>query len=280
MSLRILDDLDAAATRVETPCGEGSVVWRVWNAGAGDPLVLLHGGSGSWRHWVRQIPRFAATRCVIAPDLPGLGDSDPPEEPGDPPSVARSVLAGLPAVLGGQRADMAGFSYGAIVAGLVTAEAGGALRSLLTAGAGAVGVPRHPVVLTKIRDKEGAARIAAHRANLATMMIADPAAIDELAVEIQERNTVLGRFRSRSFANSTLLTDALARTALPVCSLWGARDQIAAERVGERIAAVLRARPDARTGRIPGAGHWVMYEAPDAFDVAMRDFLAAARRGD
>lgn len=276
--MEFLDRLDASATRRETPCGDGTMVWRCWNEAAGRPLVLLHGGSGSWRHWVRQIPRFAATRCVIAPDLAGLGDSDPPEEPGDPPTVARSVVAGLRQVLGGQRADLAGFSYGAIVAGLVAAEAGDGLRSLLTAGAGAVGVPRHPVVLTKIRDKEGAALIAAHRANLATMMIADPAVIDDLAVGIQELNTVLGRFRSRSFANSTLLTDALARTTLPVCSLWGGRDQIAANRIGERIAAVLRVRPDAVTGRIPGAGHWVMYEAPDAFGAAMDDFLAGAAR--
>jgi pimeloyl-ACP methyl ester carboxylesterase len=227
---------------------------------------------------VRQIPRFAATRCVIAPDLPGLGDSDPPEDPGDPPTVARSVVAGLRRLLDGQRADLAGFSYGAIVAGLVAAEMSDGLRALLTAGAGAVGVPRHPVVLTKIRDKEGAARIAAHRANLASMMIADPAGIDDLAVEIQELNTVLGRFRSRSFANSTLLKDALARTTLPVCAVWGERDQIAADRVGDRIAAVRQARPDALTGRIPGAGHWVMYEAPDAFDAAMEGFLAGAAR--
>lgn len=278
-SVRILDELDAAALRRETPSGDGMMVWRIWNASAGDPLVLLHGGSGSWRHWVRQIPRLAATRCVIAADLPGLGDSALPEEPHDPPNVARVTAAGLRELLGGARADLAGFSYGAMIAGLVAAELGPALRSLLTAGAGALGVPRYPVVLQKIRDKEGQARIDAHRANLAAMMLADPARIDALAVAVQEVNTMLGRYRSRGFANSTLLKDALARTALPLCALWGECDQVALGRVGERMAAVRAARADAITATIQGAGHWVMYDAPEGFDTAMLRFHAGLARG-
>jgi pimeloyl-ACP methyl ester carboxylesterase len=71
--------LDAAATRMETPTGAGNMVWRSW--GSGPVLVLLHGGSGSWRHWVRNIEYFARDRRVIAPDLPGLGESDMPELP-------------------------------------------------------------------------------------------------------------------------------------------------------------------------------------------------------
>ncbi len=48
-----LNRLDAAATRQETQLGTGRMVWRSW--GSGPALVLLHGGSGSWRHWVRNI---------------------------------------------------------------------------------------------------------------------------------------------------------------------------------------------------------------------------------
>ena len=36
----ILNRLDASAERLETPCGDGRMVWRVW--GAGRPLVLLN----------------------------------------------------------------------------------------------------------------------------------------------------------------------------------------------------------------------------------------------
>ena len=46
----IINRLDAFSERRDTPCGEGTMVWRAW--GGGVPLVLLHGGFGSWTHWI------------------------------------------------------------------------------------------------------------------------------------------------------------------------------------------------------------------------------------
>jgi pimeloyl-ACP methyl ester carboxylesterase len=270
--MQILDELDAAATRMETPCGEGSMVWRIWNAGAGSPLVLLHGGTGTWRHWVRQIPRFAATRTVIAPDLPGLGDSAMPPEPHDPVHVGRIVAAALPAVVGNALPDLVGFSFGSNVAGQA-AGAGAALRSVVLLGAGSLGIDRNPVPLQKIRDKQGEERRAAHRFNLNSLMIADPAKIDDLAIAIQDINTVLARFRSRGFANAGMLRDALARTRMPLKVIWGEQDQVAVGHIPGRIEVVRSVRPDAAAAVIPGAGHWTMYEAPEAFDAALEGFL-------
>jgi formiminoglutamase len=50
------------------------MVWRRW--GRGSPLVLLHGGTGSWRHWAGNIAALAEHYQVYAADAPGLGDSD------------------------------------------------------------------------------------------------------------------------------------------------------------------------------------------------------------
>ena len=64
--------LDRAAVH-ETPCGDGTMVWHTWGAGA--PLVMLHGGSGSWAHWLRNIGTVvAAGRMACVPDLPGFGE--------------------------------------------------------------------------------------------------------------------------------------------------------------------------------------------------------------
>ena len=63
----------ASARRVT----EGDVVWHIW--GTGYPLVLFHGGTGSWFHWVRNVEALARDFMVIAADLPGSGDVKPAE---------------------------------------------------------------------------------------------------------------------------------------------------------------------------------------------------------
>jgi pimeloyl-ACP methyl ester carboxylesterase len=50
-------------------------------SGRGAPILLLHGLSGRWQHWLENIPRFATERRVVAVDLPGFGRSQLPLEP-------------------------------------------------------------------------------------------------------------------------------------------------------------------------------------------------------
>ena len=72
----IVAAFEERSRRFETPCGEGRIVWRVW--GSGPPLLLTHGGGGSWLHWIRNIDALAQERTVWAVDLPGYGDSAMP----------------------------------------------------------------------------------------------------------------------------------------------------------------------------------------------------------
>src|SRR5215207_9849807 len=117
--------LEARARRHETPCGDGAVVWREWGppgGGAERPLVLFHGGSGSWRHWARNVGRLSADRRLLCPDLPGLGLSAMPPDAASPVPIAAVVRAGLAQALGdGADYDLAGFSFGALIAGHVAA---------------------------------------------------------------------------------------------------------------------------------------------------------------
>jgi hypothetical protein len=48
-----VEGVAAEARMFETPCGDGDMVWHVW--GDGPPLVLFHGGYGSWTHWIRKV---------------------------------------------------------------------------------------------------------------------------------------------------------------------------------------------------------------------------------
>lgn len=269
----ILGRLEDAARRIETPCDQGRMLWHTW--GAGPALVLLHGGTGSWRHWVRNIPYFAPRRLVVAADLPGLGESDMPPRPDDPSDSAALLARGLDQVIGREtRYDLAGFSYGGVVGGCLAAQDRPRVRSLTIVGSGGIGLPRGRTDLVKARHLEGDARVAAHRTNLARLMIADPARIDDLALTIQDWNTRHSRLKSSPVSRGTFLRDALAAVCCQVNGIWGSRDAPSLPDIAAREAALRALRPGLRFRVIEGAGHWLAYEAADAFNATLDALLA------
>jgi 2-hydroxy-6-oxonona-2,4-dienedioate hydrolase len=114
-----------------------------------------------------------------------------------------------------------------------------------------------------------------HRRVLEILMIADPARIDDLAIDIQAANVAKARFKSREFATTTEIRDRLADVRVPLRAIWGARDVLANPSV-EAVFDILRLHhPELVTRVVPGAGHWSMYEQPDAFNAALLEVLAA-----
>jgi pimeloyl-ACP methyl ester carboxylesterase len=265
----------AAAAQVErTPCGEGDIVWRLW--GAGTPLVLLHGGSGSWMHWLRNIPVLARQYRVLAPDTPGLGESAMPPGEATPADAALALRDGLARLLGERRRyHLCGFSFGAHVGGHLAALESARVISLTLVGAASLGLARPPLDLLRVREKEGAERRAAHRENLARLMIHDPARIDDTALDIQEHNTRHARLRSRGFASGDGLKRALGRVAAPLAGIWGEFDAVAMPDIRARLDVLRAVDPGLMETVIPGAGHWVAYESPETFNAALLRVLEA-----
>ncbi|MBP0495409.1 alpha/beta fold hydrolase [Pararoseomonas indoligenes] len=263
-----------AARRAETPCGEGRLAWHLW--GEAEPLLLLHGGAGSWRHWLRTIPRWSGRRLLLVPDLPGLGESDLPPAPGSIETIAGVVVAGLDALLPpGRACDIVGFSFGATVAAHAALQLGPRARSVTLVGAGGLVPMRRPIVLEKVRGKTGAALTEAHRTNLSRIMIADPARIDDLALAVQAWNSQRARLDTRGFHAEGALLRALGQLRVRVDAIWGAEDQPALCGLEERQAALCALHPRARIRVVPKAGHWVAYEEPEGLDTALREFLEA-----
>lgn len=85
--------------------------------GAGEPLLLIHPLGGTRMVWEPVMPLLAAACDVIAPDLPGFGDS-PRLDPGDAPTAARLAVAlgEFLDSLGIETAHIAGNSLGGWVA--------------------------------------------------------------------------------------------------------------------------------------------------------------------
>jgi pimeloyl-ACP methyl ester carboxylesterase len=90
-------------------------------AGHGPPLILLHGYAETSLMWKPIIPVLAERFNVIAPDLPGIGDSDIPADGLDMKSAAIRVH-NLVKSLGVQKADVVGHDIGLMVAYAYTAQ--------------------------------------------------------------------------------------------------------------------------------------------------------------
>src|SRR3984893_5695576 len=140
--------IESLGTRTVIPCEARAMVWRIW--GEGPPLVLLHGASGSWTHWIRNVLPLAARFRVMVPDMPGYGDSDAPLEPHTADGLADLVVSGVNALLPPPTSlDLAGFSLGGIIAGLVAARLGLRVRTLVLLGTGGLalgGAPTRPLL--------------------------------------------------------------------------------------------------------------------------------------
>jgi pimeloyl-ACP methyl ester carboxylesterase len=85
------------------------------SAGHGAPLVLLHGYAETSLMWKPIIPALAERFTVIAPDLPGIGDSEIPADGLDMKSAAIRIHD-LVRSLGVQKAEVVGHDIGLMVA--------------------------------------------------------------------------------------------------------------------------------------------------------------------
>lgn len=250
------------------------MAWRSW--GRGEPLVLLHGQSGSWRHWARNIAHHAATREVWCPDLPAMGDSDLPPGAGDIEDVAAVLAQGLRELPALRRPfDLVGFSLGGIVGALAARSAKPPLRRVVVVGCTAIGLP---LPRLRLRPWKGEAdpgrRLAVQRGNLAQLMLSPRGAADPLALELYAQDLERDRYAGRPVGSSTLLLDALAAIDAPVAGIWGELDALVQSQPAHARAALQAVRPDLRFTTVPDAGHWVAFEQAAAFDAALDAMLA------
>ncbi len=113
--------LDARFPLQQAVCSHGRVAWR--EAGAGVPLVLLHGIGAGALSWAGQLAGLAGTHRVIAWDAPGYGSSTPlPMAQPLAADYARALGEWL-GKLGLTELILVGHSLGALVAAAFAAQA-------------------------------------------------------------------------------------------------------------------------------------------------------------
>lgn len=260
---------------------------NVEQAGAGPPLVLLHGFTGSAAGWAEHSEAFAQSHAIAAVDLLGHGLSDAPDDPvrygiGYATEDILSVLDAL----GIRRAGLLGYSMGGRVAISLAVVAPERLSALILESAS-------PGILDAGTRRERAAA----DAELAAAIEQDgvepfvdrwerlPLFASQTALPDEARRYLRAR-RLRNnptgLANSLRglgqgvqppMHEYLQQIRVPTLLIAGGLDPAYCE-MGQEVRAMI---PHARLEVVPGAGHTVHLEQPERFRALVLEFLGQAR---
>lgn len=270
--------------------GAGTIAYTI--AGSGEPMLLIHGLGGSRLTWDHVIDDLAATHTVIAPDLPGHGNSDAPAGDYSLGALAAS-LRDLLIVLGHSSATIVGHSLGGGVAlqfayqfperveRLVLISSGGLGRqvSVMLRGAtlpGAQTVVAGLALVPEFVTRRALSVMSSITSRLLARDDARPVANDlrRLAHAGQRRTfirtarTVLN-WRGQSVGAVQHLKQL---AGLPVLLVWGSDDKTIPPHHHRSVADLLI---DPNFFEIAGAGHYPHETAADRLIPAVYRFLEA-----
>lgn len=246
-------------------------------AGAGPPLLLLHGLGGSNEDWEFQVPAFARHFRVIAPDLRGFGRSTRGRRRAGVPRLAEDVRE-LLRHLGIERFHLIGHSMGGAVSLQLALEMPAAVERLVIANSVPTFRPVTPgqyfevayrFVVMGLLGPERLARISAAR------QFPDPAqaALRQRYIERGRRNTRAAYLSALSSLVRWSVIERLGDLQVPVLVLGSESDFFSREET-IRFAHAL---PRGRLQIVPGAHHGLPLEAPEAFNAAALKFLLRSR---
>jgi haloacetate dehalogenase len=272
-----------------------SFLLRENGGGAGVPVLLLHGVPETSSCWRDLAPRLAAGRRVLAPDLPGLGGSSY-GGPYDVPSLVAQLVALLEAETGGSPVDVVGHDWGGSLALALAGIRPDLVRRLVVANAPYRSVPARAVhiplfalpVVPELLFRLGGRR--AVRLMLGLGWRAETPLDPETQAEYEaayahadQVRAMLGYYRA---AARPRLAAAVRRSkpagtprvrAEKMLVLWGARDPVLPISTGESVVSDLG--PECVMVTVPGAGHFVIEEAPQVVADVLVDFLSETGDG-
>lgn len=250
----------------------------IW--GEGPPLVLVHGTPFNAQVWRRLLPLLARDRQVYAYDMLGYGSSDKPA--GDVSlGIQNGLLADLIAHWGLREPDVVAHDFGGATVLRAHLRDGCAYRSLSLIDPVAFGAWGSPMV-QHLRQHEASfaglepglhrALVEAYVATAAAgplspealALYSDPWCSDDGQAAFYRQIAQMDRVFTEEIAED------LHRVAMPVLLLWGEEDDWIPIARGRELADRL---PDCRFEPIPGAGHLVQEDAPDALIAALLRFL-------
>lgn len=236
--------------------------------------LLLHGIGGRAALWAPSVTALAP-RAVIAMDMPGYDGVSAPCDSFE--ALADAAVALLDAQ-GAAQADVVGHSLGGMIALELALRHPKRVRRLVIVASSPAFGSRDPAFRESFlaaRRKpldEGIGMAGVAAALVPTMLgpAADPAAAPAAMAAMASVDEAAYRATLAVLTGFDRRAD-LPRVTQPALLIAGEADQTAPPRGMARMA---EAMPNARLLVIPGAGHLLPLEAPDAFHAALRDFLS------
>ncbi|NBM16819.1 alpha/beta fold hydrolase [Streptomyces sp. GC420] len=261
------------------------------------PALFVHGLGGSSQNWSALMPHLDDVVHAEAVDLPGFGDSPPPDDgnysiTGHARAVIRLLDSG-----GRGPVHLFGNSMGGAVATRVAAVRPDLVRTLtlVSPALPELRIQRNAVP-TALLAVPGIASLFGHLSRdwtaerrtrgVMALCYGDPAQVSpeafRAAVEEMERRLALPYFWDAMVRSARGIVDAYTlggqhglwrqaeRVLAPTLLVYGGRDQLVSYRMARRAAAAYR---DARLLSLPDAGHVAMMEYPGAVARAFRELL-------
>jgi 2-succinyl-6-hydroxy-2,4-cyclohexadiene-1-carboxylate synthase len=259
------------------------ITLNVEQAGAGSPLLLLHGFTGSAATWQDHRARFAPRCRTIAPDLIGHGRSDSPPDPGR--FAMERCIADLLALLDALKVEhtaVLGYSMGGRVALHLAAAAPNRVRALILES-GSPGIADVTERQARVAA-DGALAEAIELGGLVAFvdrwerlpLFASQAALPE---DVRERlraqrlqnepRGLANSLRGMGTGHQEPLWDRLVLLDMPTLLIAGALDTKYCA-IARQMAVAL---PNAELAIVPNAGHAVHLEQPDVFTQHVLQFL-------
>jgi pimeloyl-ACP methyl ester carboxylesterase len=246
-------------------------------AGAGPPLVLLHGFLCDSRCWRRQLADLSREFTVIAWDAPGAGSSSDP-----PNSFALTdwsrCLGRFLDKLGIERAHIAGLSWGGVLAQDFHRLSPTRVSSLILADTYAGWKGSFPASIVEQRlvrcERDSDLPPTEFARRWVPEMFTDaapPALLEELSAVFADFHPLGFRLMAKSLAE-TDTTTFLARIDSPTLLLWGEADARSPVAIGEQLRDAI---PGAGLELIAHAGHVSNMEQPASFNRHVRRFCVA-----
>jgi 3-oxoadipate enol-lactonase len=249
--------------------------------GRGPALVLIHGHPFDRRMWEPQLASLSGELRVVAPDLPGYGESAPRGTTTTMRELADAVVELLD-VLEVERAVVAGLSMGGLVAMELALGHPGRVAGLILAATTAAPVtPEEARTRRATADQLESEGMLDHALDMASRLFGpqgrrDPDVVEPILRMMIRAQPAGAAAALRGRAERPDYSHLLREVTVPSLVIAGEEDAFAPEEVFRQLVGAL---PDPEVVRLPGVGHLPNLEAPAAFDDAVRAFVARVAGG-